>query len=488
MIEMGSFSYYLNTYLSHNYLGGFDCATAPPNVVCMDGNIFSGDPMFTDTAQGNYAPLPCSPLANAGSNAFVGPEDSVDIVGTPRIQGGRVDIGAFESPGPRVTTTPEVQGACGPSANGSVSFFPQNACPPYTGQWSNGAVSGNGFTQLYAGNYAFTLTDARGATCTATASIPHYEAFTLESFSEPVQCGDTLGGRGWANVSGGLPPYVFLWDNGSKDSLQTELPAGIHALRVQDAHGCKDQTNVVVEGIGGLKIAVTSTPVHCYGVPDGTLTIQALNGKAPYTYIWENGPATPEYQGLGPGVYKGTLTDALGCRIVWVLPLSEPDSLHVEAVVTPSTDALTHNGRIQVTGISGGTAPFTLSWSNGAIGALLENLAPGVYTCTLTDAEGCTQTIIYTITLEVGTEEAGLGFSFALWPNPARDAIFIRDLGQTGTVQCSIYNALGVLMYERSSAQLDEAVDIRHWPAGVYTCVVQSAGGKRWIERFGVGR
>ena len=475
-------------YLSNNYLGGFDCAAQPPNVICLDGNITSGDPMFTDTAQGNYTPLPCSPLVHAGNNAFVGLEDSVDLAGNPRIQGGRVDIGAYEAPAPQLAAPPSTVGACTGSASGAVTFDLAHACLPYQAQWSKNGTSGNGTTQLESGTYTFTLTDARGATCTATASIPVRDTFQLLPHSVPVQCGETEGGSASVSIQGASGPFSFLWSPAVKDSLRTNLVPGNYPLTVTDALGCTARSTVKVDALGNLDIDITATAITCYGADNGSLFITPLNGKPPFQFDWENGPASPAYGPLGPGVYKGTLTDAFGCRIVWILPLSEPDSLHLEAIITPVSDSVIHNGIIQVTGISGGTMPFTLAWSNGGTGVLLENLAPGAYTYTLTDAQGCTKTATYVVPLVVGTGEASKTSDIALWPNPAQDQVFIRDLGQMDANQCGIYNALGQVFYQASSMQLDTSVDIRQWPAGMYTCVVQGRSGKRWVGRFWVGR
>jgi predicted outer membrane repeat protein len=477
-----------NIYLSNNYLGGFDCAAQPPNVICLDGNITSGDPMFTDTAQGNYTPLPCSPLVHAGSNAFVGQEDSVDLADNPRIRGGRVDIGAFEAPAPELAGSPAAVGACPGSPSGAVTFDLTQACLPYQAQWSKNGVSGSGTTQLESGTYSFTLTDARGATCTATASIPTRDTFQLLPNVVPVQCGETEGGSASVSIQGASGPYSFLWSPAITDSLRTNLAPGNYPLTVTDALGCTARSTVNVDAVGNLDIDINASPITCYSADNGSLLITPLNGKPPFQFDWENGPASPTYGPLGPGVYKGTLTDAFGCRIVWILPLSEPDSLYLEANITPASDSVIYNGIIEVTGISGGTTPFALAWSNGATGLLLENLAPGAYTYTLTDAQGCTKTATYMVPLVVGTEEADKQFSISLWPNPANDQVFIRDLGQLGTNQCSIYNALGQVFYQASSAQLDAAVDIQSWPAGMYTCVVQGGSGKRWVGRFWVGR
>jgi hypothetical protein len=362
------------------------------------------------------------------------------------------------------------------------------ACLPYQAQWSKNGVSGSGTTQLESGTYSFTLTDARGATCTATASIPTRDTFQLLPQAVPVQCGETVGGSASVSIQGASGPYSFLWSPAITDSLRTNLAPGNYPLTVTDALGCTARSTVNVDAVGNLDIDINATAITCYGADNGSLLITPLNGKPPFQFDWENGPASPAYGPLGPGVYKGTLTDAFGCRIVWILPLSEPDSLHLEANITPASDSVIHNGIIEVTGISGGTTPFALAWSNGATGLLLENLAPGAYTYTLTDAQGCTKTATYVVPLVVGTAEADKQFAIALWPNPANDQVFIRDLGQLGTNQCSIYNALGQVFYQASSAQLDAAVDIQSWPAGMYTCVVQGGSGKRWVGRFWVGR
>ena len=476
-------------FLSNNYLGGFNCATQPTNIICLDGNITSGDPMFTDTAQGNYTPLPCSPLVHAGNNAFVGLEDSVDLVGAPRIQGGRVDIGAFEAPAPKLATPPITTGACTGSASGAVSFDLAHVCPPYQAQWSKDGAVGNGTTHLASGNYNFTITDARGASCTATASIPDRDTFQLVPQSVPVHCGDTEGGSASVSIQGAQGPFSFLWSPSNiTDSIRSNLAPGSYPLTVTDPFGCTARSTVHVDAVGNLDIEIGVTPISCYEANDGSLLITPLNGKPPFLFEWENGPTSPAYGPLGPGVYRGALTDAFGCRVVWILPLSQPDSLHFEAIVSPATDPIVHNGKIELSNLSGGTMPYTLAWSNGATSALLENLAPGTYTLTLTDTQGCSKTAAYVVPLVVGTSEAGRTPSIAIWPNPADAQVYIRDLERTGTCYYSIYNALGQVFYQASSAQLDAVVNVKDWPAGMYTCLVQGVDGNSWVGRFWVSR
>ena len=470
------------TYLSNCFLPGFDCAAQNPNVLCEGGIITAGDPMFVDSAQGDFRLLPCSPLVNAGSNAFV--TSATDVAGNPRIQGGTVDIGAYETPAPNLAADPLASPACPGAANGSVALQLENGCQPYQLAWSGNGLEGLGTDSLEAGAYTFTVTDGRGSSFTLDVTIPEGTTLALEPFSAPVVCGDTLGGSAWAAVSGGPAPFSFEWTGGT-DSILTNLAPGTYALTVTDARRCTATTTVEVGKTGSLDVDIEATEISCYGAADGSFTVIPLDGKPPFQWNWENGPMSSAYGPLGPGTYQGTLTDAFGCSILWILPLSQPDSLHWEATVTPASDSINGNGSIQLGPISGGTQPYTATWSNGQSGFVIDALPPGTYTLTLIDANGCGRVAAYVVPFTTGTREIGHGPVLYLFPNPADQAIFIRS-DQAGPARIIVYNALGQMIVQQQSARLNTDMDCRDWPAGMYYVSVQVGGKNVFNGKFAV--
>lgn len=403
--------------ISHCYFDPLSCADFPPNYTC--SNILTGlDPLFVNPDSNDYRLQPCSPLVNAGSNAFT--SGATDLAGLPRIQGGTIDIGAYETASPTLAAEPEVTPACPGTASGAASFQPSGGCEPYQFGWSNTAGgSGMGTDGLVPGDYTFTITDTRGSSFTATLAVPTGSPVTLADASLPVQCGDTLGGSAAVTAANALPPLQFLWDNQSSDSLLSGLPPGEYTVTVTDAIGCT-ATGIVTVGLtGNLSVNISVEEISCHGAADGSLTALPANGLAPFSWLWAGGDTSTTLAPVGPGQYVGTLTDAFGCAIGWVIPLGQPDSLAFSATVTPASGSSAADGSILLELITGGTQPYTIQWSNGDTGPLADSLPAGQYAATLVDAHGCSLSETFTITASGAGEPYDNPASFGLKPNPA---------------------------------------------------------------------
>jgi hypothetical protein len=472
---------HLTLQINHSY---FDQNIVPcgqfPQIVCGPGNIFGGDPLFVDATNGDYRLLPCSPLVNAGDSGVVAPGET-DLNGQPRIQGGGVDIGPNETKAPLLATEPVVLPACPDARNGAVAFTPENGCAPYQYQWANASESGQNLNQLAPGDYTFTITDARGAFFTVAVNIPFGSPLSLTPQSDPAVCGDTIGGTATVSVYNGLGPYQYAWSGiPQTDSLLSGLAPGTYALTVTDAQGCTAAGAVSVQRSGNLQATVEVQDISCPGASDGALTVLPANGKAPFEWQWENGPSSPAYGPLGPGQYRGTLTDAFGCSIQWILPLAGPAPLEVSATVTPATDTIQPNGVITLDAVTGGSGSFSALWSTGESGFQLNSLSPGTYTVTVTDAHNCTVSASYSLGFTVDTDEPRQTEDLRVFPNPASDWVTVVA-PKGGTL--ILYDALGRHVRSYAITRAQERFFVRDLPEGVYFWRADVRAGRLVLRR-----
>ena len=93
--------------------------------------------------------------------------------------------------------------------------------------------------------------------------------------------------------------------------------------------------------------------------------------------------------GLAAGNYTVTITDGEQCTSSATATINQPGQLTVTASATPETTNGASDGTAS-SNAAGGTPPYSYLWSNDSITPSIENLAPGFYTVTITDANGCT--------------------------------------------------------------------------------------------------
>jgi gliding motility-associated-like protein len=124
--------------------------------------------------------------------------------------------------------------------------------------------------------------------------------------------------------------------------------------------------------------------------------LQPAGGTPGYQFIWSNGESTEDLTGLPLGVYVVTITDANACTLTTLATVPEPTDLTLSLT---SQDALCFSsatGSIDLT-VNGATPPYTFAWSDGATTEDLAALLAGAYSVTVTDANGCTETLSATI-------------------------------------------------------------------------------------------
>ncbi len=306
---------------------------------------------------------------------------------------------------------------CFGDATGAVNLTVNGGTTPYSYNWSNGAITQN-LSAIGAGTYTVTVTDANGCTSTQNAiSVTQPSAALSSSLDSKtnVLCFGQSTGQINLTVAGGTSPYTFNWSNGASTQNLQNLAAGTYSVTVTDAKGCTSSMNSITisQPSATLSASVQSTQnVSCNGGGNGALTLTVSGGTSPYTYLWNNGATTKDISGLNSGVYNVTITDANGCTLEATGVVSQPANA-LSATISSTQNVFCYGGNNAFINlnVTGGTAPYSFNWSNGATTQNLSNLAAGAYSVTITDANSCIYTISKTITQPSGALSASVASS-----------------------------------------------------------------------------
>ena len=291
--------------------------------------------------------------------------------------------------------------------NGSIQAAVTGGHTPYSYAWNTTpAQSGATATNLNAGTYQVVVTDGRGCTVNASGIVANpYTVVISFANVQNVNCAGGNNGTATALPSGGIAPYTFVWNTvpAQTGSTATNLAAGTYSVTATDSLGTGTTQTVTITQPNALVASTSSTSIACAGGA-GTATVTATGGTAPYTYAWNTAPVqtTATATGLTSGFYQATVTDAKGCTTTPNgVVLLAPAPLVAAFTTTPATCSTTANGQAQVN-VSGGTAPYTFSWSNGQTTASITNALSSTYAVTVTDAKGCSSLVIG---INVGTTD-----------------------------------------------------------------------------------
>ncbi|MBS4040948.1 MAG: gliding motility-associated C-terminal domain-containing protein [Flavobacteriales bacterium] len=208
------------------------------------------------------------------------------------------------------------------------------------------------------------------------------------------------GNDGSASIGaiGGTPPYSFLWEfDNSTLSSRNDLTAGTYTIRVSDSAGDRSTAIVNLGAQAPLNISLNLSQVSCFGGSNGAASVTVTGGTGVYTYTWSvAGQSGSRIENLTAGSYSITVRDQSGCQSVQNFTITEPSML--SASVTSVTDATCiggNNGAAQIS-VSGGTPPYTYSWSpSGGSSPAIFNVSAGTYQVLIRDANFCevTQTV-----------------------------------------------------------------------------------------------
>ena len=297
---------------------------------------------------------------------------------------------------------------CFGGSDGSISIVPAGGTAPLTYKWS-GPMSQSFTTQnisnLKAGTYVVTITDANGCTTSNPITVSQSTALAYASGSISVSNVKCFGGSDGSillnnAVSGGTQPYSYSWSGPNGPVSNTKdiggLKTGQYTCTVTDVNGCPPLViGPIFVGAPTADLNITIASIKdatCFGATDGEACVTVTGGTPPYIYDW----ASQGQTGLcltnrGAGNYIFTAKDASGCIKSINVTIGGATSAITQTGISVNQVSCNggNDGSICIT-VTGGTGPYAYNWSNGGNLSCANNLSAKNYSVTVTDTKGCT--------------------------------------------------------------------------------------------------
>lgn len=271
-----------------------------------------------------------------------------------------------------------------------------------------------------------------------------------------IPCNGTLSGAIYLTVTGGAPPYSYLWSDSSTQQDLVNVAAGTYYLDLTDDHGCFVTDTFTISEPTPIVVTTTMIPIDCVNGTEGTLEVSASGGNGPYTYFWPGLNSTADsLTGIPAGSHQLIVTDASGCTHTENIQLDKLGGLVVTA--TPSDSYVNIGTLVPIT--ASGTSYYTWSPTDYLSCTTCSNpistpLASTTYIVTGYNDNGCSGTD--TVRIDIFVDCAGIAFPNIFSPD-GRGPDINNSFGVIGTIPC--IDKYMLLVFNRWGEQVFESQD-----------------------------
>lgn len=289
-----------------------------------------------------------------------------------------------------------------------------------TTQTQDGTVTDD----ISSGNYVLVISDtARQCSATASGFLGQPTPISEDVITvTQAACAGVSNGSINYTAEGGTPfagnQYQFVWEDENNQPVGAPgqnnpivlngLASGTYTVTVTDANGCTDTHTVSVTDQRVISIAQGVTQnVTCFGLSNGSVVANITDSSPTgngFQFTWMPGGFTQfnanlssSYSNLPAGSYVVTAVDPLGCTVFDTMKVTQPLELVLDTlgIQGPSCGAL-NSGSITVVAQGGTGGPnYTYNWDIPATGASVSGLAVGTYAVTVTDNNGCKDSLVF---------------------------------------------------------------------------------------------
>ena len=362
--------------------------------------------------------------------------------------------------------------SCFGASDGAINLTVTGGTPPYNFSWSTSATTEDVINQP-ANFYFFNIDDANGCVTGGIEYINDPAQIVINNFAP------NTGGAGvlvTINGSGFTGATNVAFDGVSATSftvvsdfqIDAILPPGsdtgfVYVFTSPTCFSMSVDTffynpaACVPPSLTGV-----SLPATCFGASDGSVDITVSGGLLPYTFTWSNGANSEDVLGLVANTYTVTVSDANNCPATSSYIVTEPGNIVGSGLIANVTCNGYSDGSIDLT-VTGGTSPYSVSWSNGANSEDISGLSAGVYTVTIIDNNSCAGQSVFTL---IGPPVLTLSFTGV---NPTCVGAV------NGSITSTITGGVTPYTYLWSSASTNS--NLLNVAAGTYTLTVTDAYG-----------
>lgn len=315
-------------------------------------------------------------------------------------QGFAVTNPAISQPPAISVTSSQINVSCFGASNASTNLTVTGGTPPYTYIWSPNGLTFPNPTGLAQGTYYVTVTDFNNCTEEYFVDISEPAALSANiSSSQNINCFGGHNGSATVNVTGGTPPYTYLWSPSSSTSqTATGLSSGTHTVYVTDSKGCSISASIFLSQPASMSYFTGCIQPNCHNGSDGTAWVIVSGGVPPYSYSWSPAGGTNDTAwSLNAGIYYSIITDSRSCQTVAPVYINQPSPVSVSITNYSDITCFGSNNGYAIASVSGGTPGYTYLWSNGVTFPANTGLSSSVYSVTVTDTHSCTGTASLTI-------------------------------------------------------------------------------------------
>lgn len=433
----------------------------------LSGNVSGGTPGYTLNWSTGFTGNPLTNRCTGEYTLTVTDANSCTTAATASVS----------APPPIVLSQTTSPTSCAGSCDGSATITASGGVGSYTYQFNTVPVVSNTsgiLTNRCAGNYIASVTDANSCVQSINFNISSPAALSAAITGTRNSCTTCTGGA-TVTPSNGTPPYTgFVWTNSvnatvGTGSMVNALCPGNYTVSVADSKSCQATATVSISQIVIVTVVHGGTGIQCFGACTGSAVASATGGQPPYNFSWSPGAQTSATAtGLCAGTYTVYATDSNSpaCSNSATITINQPPDMVITSQTTGVSCSNLCDGAISLS-VTGGTGPKSYLWSPGGMTtSSVSGLCAGVYSVTVTDANGCSKpTLTFNIAPPFPAVTATLNAT-----NPTN-----CNNPNTGSITAVAAGGNGTYSYSWVPVGSTGAT-LNNVPAGSYSVLVTSSG------------